>query len=396
MKKRNKETTVVYYTQVHFLDMAIEYARLLSNLDFLIHLVIELSPNQLKANILDIETNLEEYPALTNFDDVVEKWKLEFLRPYFEKCISVHFAVYSSNDILKTRSVAKSVQKYITSLKVDFIHLDDFSIRTLFFLGYFIKKRKKIVASIHDPVTHSGEFQIKREFYRKIWFNLIPSFVVFSKYSKSILEPQLSQNKKIIVLNLLPYTVYKSFVDKDISYETNIEKQYISFVGRISSYKGIDLFVKAAKIINKLFPEERFFIGGKTARGYEPDFLNNLPEYIVLKNEFLSNNDLANVMSNSKLIICPYRDATQSGVVMAAYALECPVLVTPVGGLPEYIYDDLSGLVSEEVSVEAIASSMKKFLLNKINLKTNEINDADGLLHFELYNSKMIDENLYN
>ncbi|WP_405410895.1 glycosyltransferase family 4 protein [Maribacter sp. Asnod1-A12] len=374
--------------------MAIEYARLLSTNGYKMHLIIEMSPNQLKANILDIKANLEEYPALTTFNSVVKKWRLEYLSPYFENCVSVHFAVYPSNGILQTRSVAKSVQRYISTIGPDFIHLDDFSSRTLFFLSYFIKYRKKIVASIHDPLTHSGEFELQREVYRKIWFYLIPMFVVFSEFSKTILKPQLSKNKEITVLKLMPYTVYKSFLAQDVI-NKHQPKEYISFVGRISPYKGIDIFVEAAKTISKSFPEAKFLIGGKTARGYQLDFLSSSHDNITINHKFLSNSELSSIIIKSKLIVCPYKDATQSGVIMTSYALGCPVLVTPVGGLPEYVAHNINGMISEEVSAEAITASISDFLLKNRYQEMKKVLEENTLKEFEIYNIKKINKELY-
>ncbi len=40
----------------------------------------------------------------------------------------------------------------------------------------------------------------------------------------------------------------------------------------------------------------------------------------------------------STFVVCPYLDATQSGVVLTAYAFGKPVIATQVGGLPEYVH----------------------------------------------------------
>src|SRR5262249_16411997 len=39
----------------------------------------------------------------------------------------------------------------------------------------------------------------------------------------------------------------------------------------------------------------------------------------------------------------PYRSATQSGVIQIAYAAACPVIITRVGGLPEFVAEGRSG-----------------------------------------------------
>ena len=379
--------TIIYCTQIYFLDAAIEYVRLIASQGYKVHVAIELSPNQLKTNILDIETDLNKFAPLTSFEEVVDTWGLHYLKPFFTECISVNFVIYPSKKILQTRKVARELGKYINEIRPDYIHLDDFSSRTLFQLSFLIKYRKILIANIHDPLTHSGEFNLSREIYRKLWFNLIPSFVVFSEFSKTVLRPQINRNKKITVLKLMPYTVYKSFAS--ISSESILKpKKYISFVGRISPYKGVDLFIEAIDVVSKRYPEIQFFIGGKTIANYDPEFLNRKCDNIIIENKFLSNSEISDIINDSQLIVCPYKDATQSGVIMTAQALNCPVLVTPVGGLPEYIESGKSGLVSKDVSVNSLSEGLLDFI------QGNQYKNMCQYLKGNVVHNMIIDYNL--
>jgi hypothetical protein len=49
----------------------------------------------------------------------------------------------------------------------------------------------------------------------------------------------------------------------------------------------------------------------------------------------LSNEDFAGVLRASDLVVCPYRDASQSAVVKLCAALGVPTLVSQAGGLDE-------------------------------------------------------------
>jgi len=380
------KTKIVFYTQVYFLDAAIEYVKLLSGQDFEVHVLIELSPNQLKANILDINTELRSYQALTSFQEVAEDWNLQFLIPYFKRCASVHFCVYASKGLKSTFKVSSSIGDFINKTAPDFIHLDDFSQRFLFHLPLFWRRRKSMRVNLHDPKTHTGEFQLRRELYRKIWFAIIPHFIVFSEYSKSILAPQLSKSKKITSLRLMPYTVYTSFLDKKTS---ESPKNYISFVGRISPYKGIEQFIEAIPKVLAVFPDQQFYIGGKTITGYTPTFLNTTQKNITIKNAFLTNSNLAAIVNDSCLLVCPYKDATQSGVIMSAYALECPVLVTNTGGLPEYVQEGKTGIIVPQNSAEQIAMGIIAFLEKRAAKKgVDQLSKEDFMLDFESHNKK--------
>ncbi|WP_396632351.1 glycosyltransferase family 4 protein [Maribacter sp. R86514] len=387
---KNSKKKIIYSTQVYFLDAAVEYVKLLTYKDYEVHLLIELSPNQLNANILNIDANLNDYNSITSFENVVDKWNLQFLESFFVKCKSVNFIIYSSKNIFKTFQVSNQINKFYNEVRPDYIHLDEFSVRQLFLLPRLIQRRKKIILNIHDPKAHSGEFHFLRFLYRKLLFRMISSYVVFSEFSKLDLASQLKGNKKIFVLKLMPYTVFRSFLPKNGQFNKD-EKKYISFIGRISPYKGIEMFSKAIEELSLLHSNLKFYIGGKTIPGYNPSFLNENTENLIVKNKFLSNQEISEIVCKSQLIICPYKDATQSGVIMTAFALGCPVLVTNTGGLPEYVVNNKTGVVCKENTAQGLTKAIEEFLnLNKKNSFSENVQSKEYQLNFERWNIKKL------
>ena len=57
-------------------------------------------------------------------------------------------------------------------------------------------------------------------------------------------------------------------------------------------------------------------------------------------------------------MVCPYTNATQSGVVMSAYAFNKPVIATNVGGLPEMVRHEHYGLVVKDMDVTALTDAI--------------------------------------
>ena len=60
--------------------------------------------------------------------------------------------------------------------------------------------------------------------------------------------------------------------------------------------------------------------------------------------------------------MCPYTNASQSGVVLTAFAFGCPVVATDAGGLPEYVADGVSGLVVPAGDDAALAEALIRCL----------------------------------
>lgn len=357
MKKK-----ITHFTHVAYLDTAIEHIKTASNNGYDLHVLIALTPQGLKSNILNLEIDINSYPPLVSYDTIKHDWNLNYLEPYFEKCKSVHFVVYSPK--LSLNSISNNIKKFINGVSPDFIHLDGFVARQFPLLPFLFKNRGKLIMNVHDPKMHSGEFEIKRYIITKLLFIMVTKFVVFANDSSKVLKEQLSKNKKIFVLRFRPSSIYRKF---SITNEVNVMASKISFVGRLSKYKGIDLFIEAINGIHKTHPDQEFVIAGKPFNDFKInyDIIKNKNKVSVME-KFLSNEEITEIMLSSILVVCPYIDATQSGVILIAHGLNRPVLVTPVGGLPDYINEGKNGLVADDVSVESLTKSINDFLENNV------------------------------
>ena len=71
---------------------------------------------------------------------------------------------------------------------------------------------------------------------------------------------------------------------------------------------------------------------------------------------------IPSLFADHHLVVAPYRDATASGVVPLAHAAGRPVVVTPVGGLPESVADGIDGIVATDTSAEALGAAIDRAL----------------------------------
>ena len=134
------------------------------------------------------------------------------------------------------------------------------------------------------------------------------------------------------------------------------------FLGFVRSYKGVDLAVEAVAAVRETGHDVRLTVSG--------DFWQpvadlqalvaelGLQEVVELRPGYVADDALSELFAEHHALIAPYRSATASGVVPLALAAGRPVLVTPVGGLPESVRHGVDGLVADEVSVAALAAAM--------------------------------------
>ena len=78
--------------------------------------------------------------------------------------------------------------------------------------------------------------------------------------------------------------------------------------------------------------------------------------------------ELAGLLQDCAITVCPYTDATQSGVVMTSYSLCKPVIATNVGGLSEMVEDGKTGLLVPPKDVDALADAIISLLEDRKKL----------------------------
>jgi glycosyltransferase involved in cell wall biosynthesis len=357
--------SVLFITKICFLDAALEYIDEVKNYVDL-RVIIEIDPFSKDKNIINID-NLPDDITFIDVKQLLNPSDYLNFKPYIHGCKSFEFLVHQQNKSFSISSIKKSYLLYKKTKKVlsHFIHFDDVSIRLLTFAFFFNFVKAKLIMNVHDPIQHSGEKNIKYLFVRKMFYSKVSKFITFSNYSKSIFTQQFGKKFFCINLNLKPYKYYSNFFHNDKSSPT-----YITFIGRVSEYKGIDIFLDAIAILNLKYPKTKYLIAGAPNNYKIGEFLKNKYSFtnIKFKLNHLSNTEVCEFIQQSKVIVCPYRDATQSGVIMTSLALFTPIIVSNQGGLPEYVHDNITGMIVN-ADAESFATAIETFIIDEFKDK---------------------------
>lgn len=145
--------------------------------------------------------------------------------------------------------------------------------------------------------------------------------------------------------------------------ELNIPKDafVISSVAHLIKEKGIDYLLKAAKIIVDNHNDVYFLIVGT---GKEENELKALTSElgIVEKVRFLgSRDDSEKILSISEVFVCPSLWLEAFGLTnIEAMACGIPVIASKVGGIPEIIEDNITGILVNTKDSQALADAMER------------------------------------
>ena len=139
------------------------------------------------------------------------------------------------------------------------------------------------------------------------------------------------------------------------------------FLGYLREYKGADIGIAAMKVL-----KDRKIAATLTVAG-EPwgstDWLKiceeqGVAEIVNLELSYIEESRIVELLKSHHILIAPYRSATQSGVVPLAQTAGRPVVVTNVGGLAEFVNNNVDGIVCEPNSPESLASAIEKIWNN--------------------------------
>jgi glycosyltransferase involved in cell wall biosynthesis len=321
---------------------------------------IYITPGTLKATALNITKqypkfgiyNAKIYPELSNFYDIIDENKTYIINQPSDRFYC--FANYFIN--LKLLIL-------LIKLKIDIFHITNPFCLWNMALYFF---RKKLFLTVHDPIPHSDQKAGIIFLYRKISFGLLKNFIIFNEKQRNIFIRKNKLESKNICVTRLGICTYLQHHNKNFNRLVN--KEYILFFGRIVSYKGLEYLFPAMRQVHEEFPDMTLVVAGSGEYYFDISDYKSLG-YIDIRNRYIPNSELANLIYNALFVICPYNDATQSGVVMSAFAFCKPVLATNVGGLSEYIEHEKSGMLIKPNSVESIVVAIFDLLKDRKKLQ---------------------------
>ena len=217
--------------------------------------------------------------------------------------------------------------------------------------------RKKLVITIHDGKPHTGAGGWKSRLCRTIAKLYTRKFIVLNNAEVDVFAKEYSIKKERI------FTSHLGFYDMLRMYGDINKKQdnYILFFGRISPYKGIEYLLQAMEKVHKSYSNVKVIVAGSGKMYFDASKYEVL-DYIEIRNRFIKLDELADLIRGALFTVCPYIDATQSGVVYSSFALNTPVIATNVGGLPEMIDNEKTGLIIPPKNIDALASAIERCL----------------------------------
>lgn len=223
----------------------------------------------------------------------------------------------------------------------------------------FIPRGVMKIKTIHDVIPHKGEDSFILKLYHRFSYRNADRYVILSKLFIEHLKNEGIALQNIIVIPHANFDYYNApAVLPKFVYHNRI-----LFFGRIVSYKGLDVLLKAMNIVLQSNPTLELVIAGDgNTKEYEKDF-RELKYNLDLKLYRIPNEEVANILSKVDFVVLPYTDASQSGVIPLSYSFGKPVIASSIGGIPEQV-DNEVGILVEPGNVEMLADEVARLSLS--------------------------------
>jgi len=142
------------------------------------------------------------------------------------------------------------------------------------------------------------------------------------------------------------------------------------FFGKILAYKGLDLLLRAHKLLLQQGYSVKLVVAGSGKVQPYAELLRELGDSVELRNYWIAEQEIATLFTACDIAVLPYIEASQSGVAASAYGAGRPVVATPVGGLVEQVIQGTTGVLASDVSVEALANAIAALINDAILFET--------------------------
>lgn len=291
-------------------------------------------------------SNVCDVTLVTNCYDTNDSRKYKVIKSFFRNSEKIERGFIRKT--LRGFEYYQTYKKIIGMVKkhnYDIVHVQWFLMYSLDIK--FIKELKKytkVVLTAHNVLPHvNGEKYIKKlnAIYDEVDMILVHGKSIkeeFVKYFSRYQDKVRIQNHGEMMARDTSFDIFK--IPEDIQEKVQNANIKFLFFGNVFYNKGTDILLKTW-IDHFAKTNDLLIIAGRTTEKF--DAFNELCikareiDNISFFNTYVEDNLLNYLISNSNVVVLPYRHASMSGVVFTAAQFKKTIICTEAGSITEYV-----------------------------------------------------------
>jgi glycosyltransferase involved in cell wall biosynthesis len=260
---------------------------------------------------------------------------------------------------LRQFQTIRAILRAIKDFSPDVVHYQ--GIHLWFDLALPSLHRYPLVFTVHDFRPHPGDQALQQtpffiEMFARRRANQI---IVHTRHTRELMAQELGGRADTI--SIIPHIQIGEGLGVSAVPE---EEHLVLFFGRIWEYKGLEYLIRAEPLISARVPDVRILIAGQGEDFFRYKRMMPHPDRFIVHNEFISEECAAEYFKRASVVVLPYVEASQSGVIPMAYSAGKPVVATTVGGLPEMVEHGRTGYLVAPRDTTQLAEAVVALLLD--------------------------------
>ena len=271
--------------------------------------------------------------------------------------------------------------------------------RTLLLLFYKLLK-KKVVFTAHN--VNAGKRDSRDSLFNritlKIQYHLVDHIFVHTKRMKRELLDDFEVREQNVTV--ISYGINNAVPETDVTcaqakQRLGIKSQQktILFFGHIAPYKGLDLLVEAFQQIMVKDAQYILIVAGQPKKGSERycDAILRMisstidPERVITRIEYIPDEDAEIYFKAADLVVLPYTEIFQSGILFWAFTFGLPVVAADVGSFRDDVVEGRTGYLCKPCDSIDLAATIQKYfdssLFKQLGVRRKDIRDYVASRH---------------
>ena len=266
------------------------------------------------------------------------------------------WTAFSKGDLFQLLEVRKQIARLQRTLQPDLVHMNCFGPSFLFYHDTVNLHPAPLLVTLHT----TPQTVMQREAYRQdglfrktlrmaSWISCVSCAVLAEARG---LAPEIAAYSSVVYNGL----EVPGLAPAPLSFEA----PRLLCLGRLSPEKGFDLALKAFALIVDRFPRARLVLAGDGLARTELERqaaglgLERVVEFIG----WVAPDKVPALMNASTIVVMPSHREGLPSVALEAALMARPVVATRVGGLPEIVLHEKTGLLVDEGNHSALANAI--------------------------------------
>ena len=211
---------------------------------------------------------------------------------------------------------------------------------------------------VHDPAPHSGadaDHAARIAGRLRTERALATTFVVHGQFCEGVLRANTPIGRRPVA-NILHGPI---LIPATCQTAPRRHAAQVLLFGRMQAYKGLTYLLAAADRLHHDGYRLELVLAG---RGPELDRLADdiaRRPFVTVKSGFIMPDEVIALLQSATVLVAPYLDATQSGVIAAGLANRTPIVASHVGSIPDLVIEGGNGLLVPPADVDALYRALK-------------------------------------